>query len=147
MVQAAAQQAAETTGDVESVSMTAPESENPGEEENPEETPKVVIEPAPPELMTPRQFKAAGLGPANDATILKAVRQHKPVSALAVDEYNLKHSLPKGYECEGDRFVFKAPDSTPSKRTKVGKAAGAAKRPSPTVQVVARKPGRIGIAV
>lgn len=57
--------------------------------------------------MSPQQFKAAGLGPANDAIVLKAARQRKPVSALAVDEYNLKSSLPKGYTREGDRFVFK----------------------------------------
>jgi N12 class adenine-specific DNA methylase len=61
----------------------------------------------PPELMTPGEFKAAGLGPANDAIVLKAARHRKPVSALAVDEYNLKHSLPRGYVREGDRFVFK----------------------------------------
>jgi N12 class adenine-specific DNA methylase len=71
----------------------------------------------PPELMTPRQFKAAGLGPANDAIVLKAARQRKPVSALAVDEYNLSSSLPKGYVREGERFVFKPSRSSRSERT------------------------------
>ena len=74
---------------------------------------------SPPELMSPAQFKEAGLGPANDAIILKAAHQHKPVSALAVDEYNLKSSLPKGYIRDGDRFVFKPARSARSERTKV----------------------------
>jgi len=70
----------------------------------------------PPELMTPGQFKAAGLGPANDAIVLKAARRRQPVSALAVDEYNLQHSLPRGYVREGDRFVFKMPSVPHSER-------------------------------
>jgi hypothetical protein len=68
--------------------------------------------------MSPQQFKAAGLGPANDAIVLKAARQSKPVSALAVDEYNLSTSLPKGYVREGERFVFKASRNARSERTK-----------------------------
>jgi len=78
--------------------------------------------PLPPELMTPGQFKAAGLGPANDALILKAARHRKPVSALAVDEYNLKSSLPKGYVREGARFVFKPSRGTRTERAKVAPA-------------------------
>jgi hypothetical protein len=81
-------------------------------------TAKVPCKSLPPELMSPQQFKAAGLGPANDAIVLKAARQSKPVSALAVDEYNLSTSLPKGYVREGDRFVFKASRSALSERTK-----------------------------
>lgn len=75
-----------------------------------------------PELMTPKQFKAAGLGPANDAIVLAAARQHKPVSAASVDEYNLKHSLPKGYVRQGDCFVFKMPPGTPSRQATETKA-------------------------
>ena len=81
-------------------------------------TAKVPCKSLSPELMSPQQFKAAGLGPANDAIVLKAARRSKPVSALAVDEYNLSTSLPKGYVREGDRFVFKASRSARSERTK-----------------------------
>ncbi len=61
--------------------------------------------PKPPELMTPKEYRAAGLGPANDVAVLRALREGKPVSSLAVDEYNLRHALPSGYIRDGDRFV------------------------------------------
>jgi N12 class adenine-specific DNA methylase len=86
-----------------------------------------------PELMTPDQFRAAGLGPANDVIVLKAARQRKPVSALAVDEYNLKASLPKGYVRDGDRFVFKLQPVTPSQQAKAAKALAPTKPAAPTV--------------
>lgn len=135
--QAAAQQATETKDDLESVAATVPEPDAPGEEENPEEAPAVTMERVPVELMTPRQFKSAGLGPANDTAVLRAARQHKPVSALAVDEYNLTSSLPKGYVREGDRFVFKAP----AERTKPGRAQ-VAKPPASTVRLASRAGSR-----
>jgi hypothetical protein len=63
--------------------------------------------PTPPELMTPREFRSAGLGPANDTHVLEALRARRPVSAAAVDEYNLKHALPAGYVRDEERFVFR----------------------------------------
>ena len=99
--QASSQQAAEPTVEMES----KPE---PSETE----TPAVASKPA--ELMSPSEFREAGLGTANDAVILSALRDCKPVSALAVDEYNLKHALPKGYRREGEFFLppgMKVPSS------------------------------------
>lgn len=81
-----------------------------------------AVKSTPPELMTPRQFKAAGLGSANDAIVLKAAHQGKPVSAQVVDEYNLKSSLPKGYVREGDQFVLMPARSARSERSKLALA-------------------------
>jgi hypothetical protein len=95
---------AEDASEEAGVEVTAPSArQNPGE--------KTV-----PELMTPKQFKAAGLGPANDAIVLKAARLRKQVSAQAVDEYNLRASLPRGYVREGDRFVFRIQSATHRER-------------------------------
>ena len=90
--QASSQQAAEPTVEMES----KPE---PSETE----TPAVASKPA--ELMSPSEFRETGLGTANDEVILSALRDCKPVSALAVDEYNLKHALPRGYRRDGDVFL------------------------------------------
>jgi N12 class adenine-specific DNA methylase len=100
--QASSQQAAESTDEVATT---------PDEPAAPREQPEAVESMAAPEkkkpaeLMTPKEYRAAGLGPANDAIVLGALRAGKPVSALAVDEYNLKHALPRGYWRDGDEFV------------------------------------------
>jgi len=59
----------------------------------------------PPWEMTPGQYKASGLGPANDVEVLKAAKRGERVNALAVAEYNLKDSLPVGFTKEGDFYV------------------------------------------
>ena len=100
--QASSQQAAEPTDEVATT---------PDEPAAPREQPEAVESAATPEkkkpaeLMTPKEYRAAGLGPANDAVVLQALRAGKPVSALAVDEYNLKHALPRGYRRDGDVFA------------------------------------------
>ena len=88
---------------------------------------------SPPELLSPAQFKAAGLGPANDVLVLQATRQRKPVSALAVDEYNLQSSLPKGYVREGDRFIFKPARSLQPARARRSKMPTPPEPIGPTV--------------
>jgi len=67
--------------------------------------PQPVAEQVAPHLMTPAQYKAAGLGPANDAEVLKAARKGQPVNAEAVDTYRLKDSLPQGYRRQGDVYA------------------------------------------
>jgi hypothetical protein len=60
----------------------------------------------PPELMTPRQYRDAELGQANDVEILRAIRERKPVNAEAVAEYQLKHRLPDDYQLSDDRSRY-----------------------------------------
>ena len=105
--QASSQQAAEPTDEV----VTTPD-EPAAAREQPEAVESVATaeRKKPAELMTPKEYRAAGLGPANDAVVLGALRAGKPVSALAVDEYNLNHALPRGYIRDGDRFVAAAKD-------------------------------------
>jgi hypothetical protein len=81
------------------------------------EAESLAVERKPAELMSPKEFREAGLGTANDVAVLSALRDRKPVSALAVDEYHLKHALPKGYRRDGDVFLppgKKVPSSLPN---------------------------------
>ena len=81
--QASSQLAAESTGDVESVDTTPPETAVEGVTIQPAHAPPTREEPKFPELMTPKEFKAAGLGRANDVEVLRAARKRKPVSAIS----------------------------------------------------------------
>jgi len=72
-----------------------------------------------------------------------AARKRKPVSAIVVDEYNLKHALPKGYTREGDRFVFR-----PASSASAVVEADVQSRPiAPTVRLAHRKGSQARIAV
>ena len=141
--QASSQLAAESTGDVESVATTPPETAGEGATIQPAHAPATREEPKSPELMTPKEYKAAGLGQANDVEVLRAARKRKPVSAIVVDEYNLKHALPKGYTREGDRFVFK-----PASPASAVVEADVQSRPiAPTVRLAHREGSQARIAV
>ncbi|KAB2911755.1 MAG: hypothetical protein F9K30_21520 [Dechloromonas sp.] len=109
-------------------------------------TAKASRESIPPELMTPQQFRAAGLGPANDAIVLQAARQHKPVSAMAVDDYLLKYSLPRGYERDGDRFVFKGSTVAPLEKAKASKGRAATK-PVPALMTPAEARSVVTVSI
>jgi len=145
--QASSQLAAESTGDVESIDAAPPETAGEGVTTKPAHAPATREEPKSPELMTPKEYKAAGLGRANDVEVLRAARKRQPVSAIAVDEYNLKYSLPKGYTREGDRFVFKANAVAAGSEAKPEPTAQQAKASVATVRVAPRNTATARIAV
>ena len=125
--QASSQQGAEPTGEVESKPET-------GESETP------AVERKPAELMSPKEFREAGLGTANDVAVLSALRERKPVSALAVDEYNLKHALPRGYRRDGEFFI--PPSVKLSIATKPHSTESPAETPESVKRPVSTKVGR-----
>ncbi|MBL9186676.1 MAG: hypothetical protein JNK23_04310 [Opitutaceae bacterium] len=137
--QASSLQAADASTEVDA---TATEQPAPTEVESEAEASAETVSQKPAELMSPKEYRAAGLGPANDALVLEALRARKPVSALAVDEYNLKHAVPRGYRREGDVFVPHDAKPAVAARPPVippeGETIGTARCPAPA-RIVRRK--------
>lgn len=140
--QASSQQAADASTEVDAAPMEQPTQ---SEAEDETETPAQPVAQKPAELMSPKEYRAAGLGPANDAVVLDALRARKPVSALAVDEYNLKHAVPRGYRRDGDVFVPAGVRLPTAAKPHADEATESATRPAP-IRIVRRKAGAMKLS-
>ena len=89
--------------------------------------------------MTPDEYRAAGLGNANDVEVMQALRAGKAVNARAVDEQGLKDHIPKGYQREGDMLVPPTKKKYPD-LTVTGQMKPVPDRPAATYVVHRAKP-------
>lgn len=143
--QAAAQQATETKDAVEAIATEVPETSAPAEAQNvdaPENRSSATIAP---DSKPPAQRKSEGRNSANEAVILKAICDRAPVSLAAVERFNLRDALPRGYSLRGQEYIFEKPRRTA--RFAVSRKGAAHESSALPAGVTALKPARMKIAI